>query len=353
MDKTSSGSLIRRSSKGVVATFVALCLIAISATAALANSVNIYDNAGVLNRSQVQSAASSLSKPIDIYAVNSTGSSSAFDQTAKRSIKNADMIVIAFNPNHVSIVGGKNVGLSTSQYKDATNAFTSTIKSSNQNFTSATVAAIDSLRGSLNNSNSFIPGVGGGAGSSIFGTLCCVGLIALLAIAAFAIFRRRRGGNMGNGGFGNFGGGFFNRRPNQTPYNQGPNYQGNYPPNYQGNYPPNYQGNYPPQQGGMNPWAAGGLGAAAGGLVGYELGKNAGENDRGNEGGFGGGASSDFGGGGDGGFGSGDGGFGGGASSDFGGGGGDGGFGGGDGGFGGGDSGGGGGDFGGGAGGDF
>ncbi len=330
--RTDEHTLHRKISNGLIAICAALCLLLVTSVTALAASVNIYDKGNILNASQVQSAASSLSKPIDIYTVpNFSGTNQAFVNTAKQSINSPDKIVMAIEPHYMTIVGGKSVGLSNSQYTDAVNAFISDYKS-NSNYTSATVASIRSLNSNLNGGG-LVPSVGGGSG--IFGTLCCVGLIALLAIGAFAFLRRRRGGS----GFGGFGG--FRRTPpvyNQpynNPYNQG------YPPNYQGGYPPNYQGGYPPQQGGIGPLGAGGLGAAAGGLIGYELGKNAGERegDRDNNGDYGGGAGGGFGGNDGGNFGGGD--SGGGAGGSFGGGdSGGGGFGGGDGG--GGDSGGGG-----------
>jgi hypothetical protein len=316
--------LIRRLRQGLIAASIATCLFLCMAVAAFASTVRIYDASNVLNRSVVQNAASSLPKPIDIYAINSNTSGSAFDQQAKQSIKSADSIVLAFNSHHVAIMGGRNVGLSQSQYNDARNAFINSYNSSH-NYTSATVAAIDSLSGSLNNNNSFIPSATG-KGSSIGGTLCCLAVIIAIIVAFFAFMRRR-----GRGGPGGLAGLFNRRSMNQGPYgpyDQGgypPNYQGPYPPNYQGPYPPNYPGGYPPQNQGMNPLAAGGLGAAAGGFLGYELGKQAGERDRdqdggygGDQGGFGGGASGDFGGD-QGGFGGDQGGFGGGASGDFGG----------------------------------
>src|SRR6266516_4224596 len=331
MSKEYSQPLVRRLGTGLIAIVSALCLLLVVATAAFANTVNIYDRAGVLDQSSVRSAASSLPYPIDIYTINNfTGSSSNFDKTAVNSIKSSNLIVIAIDTTHrhLAIVGGRSVSLSNSQYADARNAFASDYRN-NSNYTSATIAAI--------------PGTSGGFN---FGGLCVVGLIVLAAVVLFGVLAgRRRGG--------------FNRRSVPPPY--GPNYG---QPYNEGGYTPNYGPGYPGynQNQGMNPWAAGGLGAAAGGLVGYELGRNAGEREGreeqggfgGDQGGFGGGASGDFGGGNDGGgFGGGGGDFGGGASGDFGGGN-DGGGGGGDfGGGGGGDWGGGGGDSGGGGGGSF
>jgi hypothetical protein len=320
--------------KAVLAMLATLCLILLSSFTALASTVNIYDQGNILNDSPVQKAAAQLSKPISIYTVpNFTGSNTAFANEAKSEISNPNLIVIAIKPHYVAVVGGKNVGLSQSQYNDAVNAFINSYKS-NQNYTTATVAAINSLKGSLNGGLFSSVGSNAGIGSSWFNNcLCCVGVLLLLLLAGFVFARRRRGPGAG---FGNLFGGFRRPRPGYGQYND-PNYQGPYPPNYQGPYPPNYQGPYPPQGGGMNPWAAGGLGAAAGGLFGYELGRQSGEREERdrdyNDGGdYGGGAGGSFGE--DGGFGGDNGGdFGGGAGGSFGGG--DGGFGGGDGGFGG------------------
>ncbi len=361
MNRTNKYAVRKKVSKGLLATFTALCMLLVTSVTAFAATVNLHDQGNILNASQVQSAASSLSKPLDIYTVSSfNGTNQAFVSTAKQYINNPDKIVMAIKPSYLTIVGGKNVGLSSSQYNDAVQSFISDYNK-NKNYTSATVAAIGSLRNNLSGGG-VVPGVGGGSG--IFGTVCCIGVIALIAIAAFTFLRRRQNVGSAGGGLGGFGG--FRRNPNppivNQPYNN-PYNQGGYPPNYQGGYPPNYQGGYPQQGGGIGPLGAGGLGAAAGGLVGYELGKNAGERegDRGDQGGFAG----DYGAGAGGGFG-GDqgqgGGFGGDQGGGFGGGGfgggdqGGGGFGGGDGGsFGGGDSGGGfgGGDSGGGGGGSF
>jgi hypothetical protein len=288
-----------------------MSLLLVTAVSVSASTVNIYDNAHVLN-SQVQSEAQSLSYPMDIYTItNYTAPKSSFDQAAHAKINRNNLIVMAINTTpgygHVYVTGGSNVPLTTSDYNNAASAFASSYKSGGYN--GAAIAAIGSLRNSLSsrNSSGALPGTGGGF-FNFSGALCCIGVLVVLGILFFVIIRRRRGGRGGTGG------GFFNRgAPTYNQYGNQPPYGG-----YNQGYPP------PPNQGGgMNPWAAGGLGAAAGGLVGYELGKNAGENEarpedwnQGGGGDFGGGGGSDFdnsgGGGGD---------FGGGGGADFGGGG--------------------------------
>ena len=313
MSKVFSRSPLRKLLLISVAIF---SLLLITTTTVLADTVNISDQAGVLDQSKVRSQAQNLPDPINIYTVNNfTGTSSAFDQQAHSHITNSRLIVIAIDTahRHLTIAGGTSVPLSSSQYNDAVNAFKSNY--GNGDYTGATIAAINSLQSALGSSSSSGSGNGAGFLSSGLGWILCIGLLVLAAVALFGgIMGRRRG--------------FFGRRrmgvpmdaPYQQPYNQG------YPPDYygQGYYGPGY-----PQRPGMNPWAAGGLGAAAGGLLGYELGKEQGEeqareqgqnmggdwNNGGND--FGGGASGDFG---DGGGGGGD--FGGGSGGDFGGGGG-------------------------------
>ena len=308
-------SLARQFGKGLLATGIACCLMLLLTVATFASTVHVYDQAGVLNASQVQSAAQSLPDPMDIYTTsNYNGNSSSFVQQTRTHITSSNLIVMAIDTTHhyLAIEGGSSVRLSNSQYNDAISSFKSNFN--NGDYTGATVAAINSLRSALGSSSSSssssgLPASSGGFNFG-FGTLCCVGLLILAAIALFGIFRRR-----GRGGF-----------PGRPQPPMGGPYQQGYPPNY---YGPGYN-----QGQGMNPWVAGGLGAAAGGLAGYELGKQAGENQQGqggnfgNEGNFGGGAAgsfgndNDFGGGGGGSFGGGGDFGGGGGGGDFGGGGG-------------------------------
>jgi len=303
----------------LIVTLATFCLLLVTTRGTLADTVNISDKAGVLNTSQVQSEAANLPYPVNIYTMNNfTGSESAFNQEAARTLTKANnprLIIIAIDTHNkfLAIVGGKDVSTSNSVYNDAVNAFKSNYHGGD--YTGATIAALHSLQSSLGGST------GSGNGSGISNTaagfsllpLCLVGLLVLglIVVAGMLIMRSSRRRippyPMGNS--------------YQQPYNQG------YPPNYNG--PGNYQ-----QGPGMNPWAAGGIGAAAGGLIGYELGKREGE-EQGNvgSGDFGGGAGGTFGGDGGGDFGGGAGGtfggdgggggdFGGGGGGDFGGGGG-------------------------------
>ncbi len=307
MTCTSSRSLVRGSTIGLLAVVAALALLLVTATVALADTVHIYDAANVLNVSQVQGDASSLPYPIDIYTTNTfNGSTSAFDQRTSGHLTSSRLIVIAIDTKHkhLTIIGGKSVPLSSSQYSSARDAFVNSYRS-NQDYTAATIAAIDSLKSSLGAGSSPVPGAsGGGLFSGLFWP-CCLGLVILVIVgviiaAARGVFRRMFG-------FGGRQRGVPYQQPYQQPYNQG--------------YPPNYGPGYNQGQG-INPLVAGGLGAAGGGLIGYELGKEAGEREAGEQGqggDFGGGGGGDFGGGSSGDFGGGGGGgdFGGGSSGDF------------------------------------
>src|SRR5579883_3599242 len=182
---------------GLLATGIAFCLILVLTVAAFASTVHVYDQAGVLNASQVQSAAQSLPYPMDIYTTNTyNGNSSSFIQQTRSHITSANLIVMAIDTRHhyLAIEGGSSVPLSNSQYSSAVNAFTSNYNSGG--YTGATIAAINSLRSSLgasssssSSSSSGTPASSGGGWNFGLGTLCSVGLLILAAIALFSIFR--------------------------------------------------------------------------------------------------------------------------------------------------------------------
>ena len=77
-------TLARRFGRGLLATGIACCLMMMLTVAAFAATVHVYDQAGVLNASQVQSAAQSLPNPMDIYTTNTyNGNSSSFVQQTR------------------------------------------------------------------------------------------------------------------------------------------------------------------------------------------------------------------------------------------------------------------------------
>src|SRR5437764_13596981 len=146
---------VRRLGISVAATVAALCVLLAVTTSALASTVHVYDNAGVLNASQVQSAAANLPYPIDIYTVNNfNGTKAAFQQqTATHTAGNSNLIVLAVDTkNHyVFVSSGSRVPLSSSQATDAANSFARNF--SNGDYTNATLAAINSLQSSLRSSS--------------------------------------------------------------------------------------------------------------------------------------------------------------------------------------------------------
>jgi len=317
MNKLDFYSLLRRMSRGLLVSVAVCSLLLITTMTAWASVNKIADAANILDQNQVRSAGASLRYPVDIYTTqNFSGTSIQFEQRAHSRLTNANTIVMAIStsPRYMTVVAGSGVPLSNSEANSVISSFRNGY-SSNGNFTSATVSALQTLQSAVSTGPTDPVGSGSrgtnpapASGSGLSGLWCLVGLIILGAIAFFVI-KGRRGGGMP----------FGRRSYNDPTYNQP----------YQGNYPPNYGPGYPPQQGGINPLAAGGLGAAAGGLLGYELGKHQGEREAredqgyyggdqgssGDPGQYGGGSVGDFGGGGDGGD------FGGGNVGDFGGGG--------------------------------
>jgi hypothetical protein len=112
--------------------------------------VTIYDQAGVLDQESVRNQATTVGYPVNTYTVNNfVGTNADFDQEARGHVTNARLIVIAIDTlhHHLTIVGGSKVLLSDSQYNDAINAFRNSYSSGG--YTGATIAAINSLKGSL------------------------------------------------------------------------------------------------------------------------------------------------------------------------------------------------------------
>ncbi|HEY1349793.1 MAG TPA: TPM domain-containing protein [Ktedonobacteraceae bacterium] len=240
--------------------FVFLCLLLVGACGG-SSAVEVYDNARVLNVSQVQTAAASLPNPVAIYTTNTfRGSRTDFRQVTMQKLRGKpDLIVLAIDTGqrYLYITRGPDVALSSAGIHQAVSSFSA--RFDDGDYTNASIAALRSLQLSLSTHPRERAGSGGGllAGSTL---LCCI--IPLLLILFLVLFvaskRRRRGESM------------FSRNPfNQRgmPFNQ----EG----------PPDQFSGQPGQGGaGMNPWAAGGLGAAAGGLAGYELGRRVGEREQ-------------------------------------------------------------------------
>jgi hypothetical protein len=256
--------ILRVSLAGLFAFF---CLLTLGACGN-SSAVEVFDNARVLNVSQVQTAAASLPNPVAIYTTNTfRGSQTDFRQVTMQKLRGkSDLIVLAIDTGqrYLYIARGPDVALSSAGIHQAVSSFSASFN--NGDYTNASIAALRSLQLSLSAHPRERSASGGGllAGPTL---LCCIiPLLLILFLVLFVASRRRRRGEP-----------MFRRNPfdqRGMPFNQ---------PG-----PPDQFSGQPGQGGGMNPWAAGGLGAAAGGLAGYELGRRMGEHEqRPDGGGFG------------------------------------------------------------------
>ncbi|HEY7348633.1 MAG TPA: TPM domain-containing protein [Ktedonobacterales bacterium] len=222
---------------GVSALFAALGLLLIAAPTARAASVEVHDDAHVLNTEQVQNEAATLPDPIRIFTTNSfTGSADEFDQQTRDAVSDVNTLVINIDTvqRHIAIFGGKALPLTDSQYNDAVNAFRNAFGEGD--YTGATIAAIDSLRDSLqssspnsgdNTGNTGTDPTNGDIGSGdpttgivpTTGTdfnpfnlllIPCIGFVIVIGLIAAIVGgsrSRRRGPFDGHPPYGGFGGG--------------------------------------------------------------------------------------------------------------------------------------------------
>jgi hypothetical protein len=128
------------------------------ARATCPEQVAINDAAGVLDAPHVCEEAALLGYPISIYTSTTfTGGDGDFDQQVRALVTSPQMIVLAIDIDtkhqhtHVAIFGGIAVPLADHQYHDAVDAFNHNFATSND-YTGATVAALHSLRSSLESS---------------------------------------------------------------------------------------------------------------------------------------------------------------------------------------------------------
>ncbi len=256
-----------------------------------AASVQIRDDARVLDLDQVWSQASKLSHPVSIFTMSSfNGPKSDFSRSTEQALtdQNAIAIGISVEQRYLAIVAGKQAGLNAEQIEQARQAFAKAYGShagTNSNYTGATLAALQSLQASLGNDG--IPNPLASLGRALGNPLTW--LLAALTGLSFFVFRRFSGQrNTMNPPMGMP----WQERPGlkdeygrvdpdagygQPGYGRPPYYGPGYDPNGYGR--PLYGPGYPPQ-GGINPWVAGGLGAVGGGLLGYGLGRMAGEHEQ-------------------------------------------------------------------------
>jgi hypothetical protein len=117
-----------------------------------ADTVTINDQSEVLDAGRVQAEAAKLSVPILIYTTKTfTGDQDALNTSTREQLPNQDAIAIGIDTvhRHLSIEAGTNMSLSNSDASDAVSAFRSNIDTGGD-YTSATIAALDSIQNTLN-----------------------------------------------------------------------------------------------------------------------------------------------------------------------------------------------------------
>lgn len=234
----------------------ALVAVLALAAPAWASTVQIQDDAHVLNATVVQNEAATL--PVGVYIWTTTqdaASKSTFDTDVRNKVDASFPVVIGINTQsrHESIQIGSQarVPQNTALMAESTasSAFVASMHSS-PDYTTAVSAALVKLRTGLAGANrGRFSGQRAPAHSSGGIFLVIILLIGAIVVAVIVLGRRRRSGS----------------RTGPSPMGSGPPPMGP------------YDGYGPPYRSGMNPGAAGAIGAVGGGLLGYELGKMQGE----------------------------------------------------------------------------
>ncbi|MFN2536136.1 MAG: hypothetical protein ABR528_12940 [Pseudonocardiaceae bacterium] len=231
------------------------------AAPAWASTVQIQDDAHVLNATVVQNDAATLPVGVYIWATTQDAASkSTFDTDVRNKVSTTFPIVLGINTQsrHESIQVGSQAGISRNAAlaaeSNANSAFVATMQSS-RDYTSAVTAALDNLRSTLTAAHR-----GRAPAQRVVTHSVGIGLLPIIlvlgAIVAIVVLLRRRI----RSGFG---------RSMTGSMSGGPPPMGSYP-----DYGPPYG---QPYRSGMGPGAAGAIGAVGGGLLGYELGKMQGE----------------------------------------------------------------------------
>src|SRR5258708_798598 len=128
-----------------------------------AASVQIRDDARVLNVDQVRSQASQLSHSVSISTMRTfSGPKSDFIRSTEQALTGRDAIAIGISveQRYLAIVAGKQAGLKAEQIEQARRAFAKAYGSNagaNGNYTGATLAALQSLQASLGNDGMLNP----------------------------------------------------------------------------------------------------------------------------------------------------------------------------------------------------
>src|SRR5438105_5489325 len=122
-----------------------------------AASMQIKDDAKVLDVDQVHSTASKLSHPVSISTMRTfNGPKSDFVRSTEQALtdQNAIAIGISVEQRYLAIVAGRQAGLNAEQIEQARQAFAKAYGSNagaNGNYTGATLADLQSLQASLGN----------------------------------------------------------------------------------------------------------------------------------------------------------------------------------------------------------
>jgi hypothetical protein len=176
------GAPIHRSIVVCLALVMVCALFLLTTVRVQASTVTINDQAGVLDAGRVQADAAQLPVSVLIYTTQTfTGDQDALNQSTREQLPNQDSIAIGIDTAHanISIEAGTSVHLSNSQTSDALSGAQSNYENGGD-YTGATIAAIDSLKGAL--------GVGG---MSPLGVAVLI-LLGLVIVVLFVISRRRR-----------------------------------------------------------------------------------------------------------------------------------------------------------------
>ncbi|GHO72355.1 hypothetical protein KSD_01260 [Ktedonobacter sp. SOSP1-85] len=172
-------------SLSLLALIAACCLFFAVSLPVQADTVRISDPVEVLNVQQVMSEGSRLAYPLDVYTTSTfSGTASDFVQrTISAHLTSKRLIVIAIDVVHryFTVVGGSQVPLTNAQYTTAGQAFKNA--AAGNHFTSATLAAIQSLESSLQSHTSSTSSGSGGAVLILLGIV--VALVILGSIVGF------------------------------------------------------------------------------------------------------------------------------------------------------------------------
>ncbi|HEX6403787.1 MAG TPA: hypothetical protein VF003_11605 [Pseudonocardiaceae bacterium] len=234
----------------------------VGAAPAWGSTVQIQDDAHVLNATVVQNDAATLPVGVYIWATTQDAASkSTFDTDVRNKVSATFPIVLGINTQsrHESIQIGSQAGISRNAAlaaeSNANSAFVATMQRS-RDYTSAVTAALDNLRTTLTAAHR-----GRAPAQRVVSHSGGIGLLPIILVlgaivAVVVLLRRRIRSGFGRSGFG-------------RSMTGGPPPMGSYP-DYGSPYGQSYRS-------GMGPGAAGAIGAVGGGLLGYELGKMQGE----------------------------------------------------------------------------